>query len=326
MSRRVPTLIKSITLVVALLTLDAPANSLHADDCLAAPNSPAPEGSWWYYRLDWPTQRKCWYLRAPDRSLRRGTATTAAPLRSTRVRFGRRHPTDDLPISVDPSDTASLSSRVDLLPVKTPTSEAITGTIGKLVQQSAQQGSAPPPTEAPASQATPLSQPGNEAGERLAAPTTGPDPVPEGAAVQAQHVTAIPTNTAADSASDVAERTAGGSKLANDAGISMVTILAVLALGLLVLCLVAKNVAMRWVRTIVNHREPNLTDDQPRGDQDQRGSVDERQLIVSVLSDHSPVQNDDVPFQTAVEISKRKDKLARLHQNLDRLLQSPTVA
>ena len=331
-SRRVPTLIKSITLVVALLTLGAtvpaPANSLHADDCLAAPDSPAPEGSWWYYRLDWPTQRKCWYLRAPDRSLRRGTATTAAPLRSTRVRFGRRHSTDGLPISVDPSVTASPSSRVDLLPVKTPTSEAITGTIGKLVQQSAQQGSAPPPTEAPASQATPLSQPGNEAGERLAAPTTGPDPVPEGAAVQAQHVTTIPTNTAADSASDVAERPAGGSKLAYDAGISMVTILAVLALGLLVPCLVAKNVAMRWVRTIVNHREPNLTDDQHQrhGDQDQRGSVDERQLIVSVLSDHSPVQNDDVPFQTAVEIRKRKDKLARLHQNLDRLLQSPTVA
>ena len=328
---RVPTLIK-VTLVVALLTLGAtapaPANSLHADDCLAAPNSPAPEGSWWYYRLDWPAQRKCWYLRAPDRSLRRGTATTAAPLRSTRVRFGHRHSTDGLPISVDPSDTASRSSRVDLLPVKTPTSEAITGTIGKLVQQSAQQGSAPPPTEAPASQATPLSQPGNEAGERLAAPTTGPDPVPEGAAVQAQHVTAIPTNTAADSASDVAERAAGGSKLANDAGISMVTILAFLALDLFVLCLAAKNVAMRWVRTIVNHREPNLTDDQHqrRGDQDQRGSVDERQLIVSVLSDHSPVQNDDVPFQTAVGISKRKDKLARLHQNLDRLLQSPTVA
>jgi hypothetical protein len=328
-SRRVPTLIKSITLVVPLLTLGAtvraPANSLHADDCLAAPNSPAPEGSWWYYRLDWPTQRKCWYLHAPDRSLGRGTATTATPLRSTRVRFGRRHPIDGLPISVDPSDTASPSSRVDFLSVKTPTLEAITGTVGKLVQQSAQQGSAPPPTQTPASQATPLSQAANEAGERLAAPTTGPDPVLEGAAVQAQHVTATPIDTAADSASDVAERAAGSSKLANDAGISMVTILAVLALGLLVLPLVAK-----WARTIVNHREPNSTDDQhqhdPRGDQDQRGSVDERQLIVSVLSDHSPVQNGDVPFQTAVEISKRKDKLARLHQNLDRLLQSPTVA
>jgi hypothetical protein len=328
-SRRVPTLIKSIALVVPLLTLGAtvpaPANSLHTDDCLAAPNSPAPEGSWWYYRLDWPTQRKCWYLRAPDRPLRRGTATTATPLRSTGVRFGRRHSPDGLPISVDCSDTASPSTRVDLLPV---TSEAMTGTIGKLVQQSAQQGSAPPPTETPAAQATPLSQPGNEADERLAAPTTGPDPVPEGAALQAQHVIATPTNTAADSTSDASERAAGGSKLSNDAGISMVTILAVLALGLLALCLVAKNVAMRWVRTIVNHREPNSTDDQHYrgGDQDQRGSVDERQLIVSVLSDHSPVQKDDVPFQTAVEISKRKDRLARLHQNLDRLLQSPAVA
>jgi hypothetical protein len=330
-SGRVPTLIKSITLVVPLLTLGAtvraPADSLHPDDCLAAPNSPAPEGNWWYYRLDWPTQRKCWYLRAPDRSLR-GTATAATPLRSTRARFGHRHSTDGLPISVDPGDTALPSSR--LLSVKTPTFDAITGTVGKPVQQSAQQGSAPPPTEAPASQATPLSQAGNDAGERLVAPTTGSDPVPAGAAAQAPHVNSTPTNTAVDSASDVAERAAGGSKLTNDAGISMVTILAVLALGLGVLCVVAKNVAMRWVRTIVNHREPNSTDDQRqhdrRGDQDQRGSVDERQLIVSVLSDYRPIQNDDVPFQTAVEISKRKDKLARLHQNLDRLLQSPTVA
>lgn len=229
-----------------------------------------------------------------------------------------------------PSDPASPSYRVDLLPVETPTSEAIAGTVSKFVQQSAQQDSAQLPTETPASQATPLSQAGNEAGERLAAPTTGPDPVPEGAVVQAQHVTATPTNTTSDSASDVAERAAGGSKLANDAGISMVPILAVLALGLLVLCLVAKNVAMRWVRTIVNHREPNSTYDQHQhyrcDDQDQRGCVDERQLIVSVLSDHNPIQNDDVRLQTAVEISKRKDKLARLHQNLDRLLQSPTMA
>ena len=292
---------------------------------------PLPQGTRWYYRLDWPTQRKCWYLRAPDRSLRRGTATAAAPLRSTPVRFGRRHSADGLPISVDPADTASPSSRVDMLSVKTPTSEAITGTVGKLVQQSVQQdASAPPPTETPASQASPLSQAGNEAPGRLVAPTTGPDPVPAGAAVQAQHVHCDPNQYGCGFGLRCCREAAGGSKLTNDAGISMVTILAVLALGLGVLCVVAKNVAMRWVRTIVNHREPNLTDDQHqhdrRGDQDQRGSVDERQLIVSVLSDYSPVQNDDVPFQTAVEISKRKDKLARLHQNLDRLLQSPTVA
>jgi hypothetical protein len=34
----------------------APASTARAKDCLAAPNSPAPEGRWWYYRLDWPTQ------------------------------------------------------------------------------------------------------------------------------------------------------------------------------------------------------------------------------------------------------------------------------
>ncbi len=41
----------------------------HAEDkraeenCLAAPNTPAPRGSHWYYRTDRVNQRKCWYLR-----------------------------------------------------------------------------------------------------------------------------------------------------------------------------------------------------------------------------------------------------------------------
>ena len=43
----------------------SPSPTARADDCLAAPNSPAPQGSHWYYRLDWATQRKCWYVRAP---------------------------------------------------------------------------------------------------------------------------------------------------------------------------------------------------------------------------------------------------------------------
>ena len=55
-------------------------------------------------------------------------------------------------------------------------------------------------------------------------------------------------------------------------------------------------------------------------------ALDEGQLLVSALSDQGPVRNDDVPFETAFEIRKRKDKLARLHQSLDRLLQSTTTA
>ena len=259
-SRRVPSLIKSITLVVSLLTLGAtvraPANSLHADDCLAAPNSPAPEGSWWYYRLDWPTQRKCWYLRAPDRSLRRGTATAAAPLRSTPIPFGRRHSAaDGPPISVDPGDAASPPPRVEL-PVKSPTSEAITG-----VQQSVQQDvSTPPPTETPASQAS------NEAAGPPVTATARPDPVLAGPAGQAQDSVAILSNTPADSASNDAERHAGSHELTNNAG--MVTIFVVLALGLVAvgMPIIAKNVTTRRARTIIDRREPARTNDQSHQD------------------------------------------------------------
>jgi hypothetical protein len=33
------------------------------ENCLAAPNTLAPQGSHWYYRTDHVKQRKCWYLR-----------------------------------------------------------------------------------------------------------------------------------------------------------------------------------------------------------------------------------------------------------------------
>ena len=34
------------------------------ENCLAAPNSRAPQGSHWYYRTDPTSQNKCWHLRA----------------------------------------------------------------------------------------------------------------------------------------------------------------------------------------------------------------------------------------------------------------------
>ena len=74
--------IKSIVLVVSFLMLGAgvgaPGNNLHAEECLSAPDSPSPQGTHWHYRLDWATQRKCWYLRAPARSLRRAAAAATA--------------------------------------------------------------------------------------------------------------------------------------------------------------------------------------------------------------------------------------------------------
>jgi hypothetical protein len=45
-----------------------------ADECLAAPNSPAPPGSHWYYRSERSTQHKCWYVRQEDRQDQSGSS------------------------------------------------------------------------------------------------------------------------------------------------------------------------------------------------------------------------------------------------------------
>jgi hypothetical protein len=70
MPARIARPIGSIALVAMLLASGVgggvSANTALAADCLTAPNSPTPEGSHWYYRMDWASQRKCWYLRAPS--------------------------------------------------------------------------------------------------------------------------------------------------------------------------------------------------------------------------------------------------------------------
>jgi hypothetical protein len=56
--------------VVAVLLVASAGVSLDAADaraeapCLAAPGAQAPPGRHWFYRVDRPKQRKCWYLRA----------------------------------------------------------------------------------------------------------------------------------------------------------------------------------------------------------------------------------------------------------------------
>jgi hypothetical protein len=78
---RIPRPIGLTVVVYALFSagVGASANVAHADDCLAAPNSPTPQGSHWYYRMDWAKQRKCWYLRAPDQPAQQAVPE-AAPM------------------------------------------------------------------------------------------------------------------------------------------------------------------------------------------------------------------------------------------------------
>jgi len=84
---RILRLIGSISCVAMLLAFGvgprAPTNIARADDCLAQPNSNAPEGSHWYYHIDRATQRKCWYLRAPDQQAQNPAAHTTSPVTST---------------------------------------------------------------------------------------------------------------------------------------------------------------------------------------------------------------------------------------------------
>lgn len=57
------TVLASGFLALVLIT-GSPARSA-ADDCLAEPNGPTPQGQHWYYRIDHANNgRQCWYLRA----------------------------------------------------------------------------------------------------------------------------------------------------------------------------------------------------------------------------------------------------------------------
>jgi hypothetical protein len=72
-----PLIAKALLSFVGVAVLAATA---HAEDCLAAPNSPAREGTRWYYRLERVTQHKCWYMRALDQPAQRVATPTKTAL------------------------------------------------------------------------------------------------------------------------------------------------------------------------------------------------------------------------------------------------------
>lgn len=80
--------------------IGAPANTTDADDCLSAPNSPAPSGEHWYYHTDRAKHRNCWYLRTQS------------------ARQTDAHPTSDEvapaihPVSTKPPTTAVATSSI----------------------------------------------------------------------------------------------------------------------------------------------------------------------------------------------------------------------
>jgi hypothetical protein len=49
-----------------------------ADNCLSSPKDGAPQGSHWYYRIEHPSNRHCWYLRGAHDAATQSAAPTAS--------------------------------------------------------------------------------------------------------------------------------------------------------------------------------------------------------------------------------------------------------
>src|SRR5215813_427793 len=52
-----------------------------ADECLSGPKGIAPKGSHWYYRVDRPTGRHCWYIGAEGQRVRSVSERTSQQTR-----------------------------------------------------------------------------------------------------------------------------------------------------------------------------------------------------------------------------------------------------
>lgn len=147
MCGRLIALFAALVISCLCLSIGVPANTAYADDCLAAPNSSAPQGSHWRYRIDPATQLKCWYLHALGRSKKR-MAARAAPEAAPSARLQpteTQSPSMTVPLS-DASISPSAADGVPplkMLAVKQQSAPMISTTPDADVGRNRQEGSSP---------------------------------------------------------------------------------------------------------------------------------------------------------------------------------------
>ena len=88
-----------------------------ANECLTVPNASSPRGQHWYYHMDLPNNRKCWYLHAPlmhraaKASESHAVSTTAdTPVSGSRADSAPRLPHSRI-LSVKPQPTSFVSAK-----------------------------------------------------------------------------------------------------------------------------------------------------------------------------------------------------------------------
>jgi hypothetical protein len=197
----------SIALVATLLVwwcagVGVLTNTASADDCLAEPNSPAPAGSHWYYHLDGATQRKCWYIHAKDQPVQPAAAQATSDPASL---------TPAAPIPLEKPAQASASDPMSISP-----GDSAPSLSGAAMDQSAQQGAqeaipqASPALsiQAPAPQASQLSQTSDQGATTRSVPAPPDPPI---ATFKAQERTAPPSDSPTEFIQPTADTTAGTS-------------------------------------------------------------------------------------------------------------------
>ncbi len=92
------------------------------ENCLAAPNTLAPQGSHWYYRTDHVKQRKCWYLRTQGPAIREQAAqeqpetgvTARRPTANTAPDQSGSEPLELRPVEAPPPALAAKPTKGDM--------------------------------------------------------------------------------------------------------------------------------------------------------------------------------------------------------------------
>ena len=224
MSGHIPRPVRLIALVATLLVsgvgISVPANHVRII-VFSAPNSLAPQGSHWYYQLDWATERKCW---VPVRAFRQPAQLAAA---STTSR-GR-------------------ASASDASSVRAGTLRCSAKRTGRKYRAVIDRGTRCRRTKLTAVNA-------EAAGPAPAAPVASPAPAP--ATVKGLEPIAIPTGDPSGSVSGDAERISS-SKPTKNAGI---TIFPILALGLAVVGILSRVVIKTVAARRVSPRASTIRD------------------------------------------------------------------
>jgi len=272
-----------------------PTTIARSDDCLTAPNSPAPAGKRWSYRTDRSTQRKCWYLRAAGERTQHTDAqapSTVAPAKKTRA-FENATASAGAPLSKSSAEGARPLPSLKPEPMGSATTP-------DLFEQSA-----PAENISPSSRERPAPQTGAQAAGPAPAAGSLDFPAnaaePNAAASDARADSLRPTLDARPRA-DAEGPARGGASTASTTGMAisltgtLVQMFLIVAAGLGVASLLYRVVtaAARRRQNSIDHLEADgIGDQNARDNQQQYRSVDERNQFVDDLHSSTKAATND---------------------------------